>query len=170
MLFRSSTAFLTEFPEFLSDLVVMADNIQHFGDFNIRMKKSTDPIQKAFGAIIISMGFVQHLSGPTHCHSHTLDLVLSRGINIVDLVLPHNPGLSDHHIITFAIATNNLLRSQPRIIKSRAINSRTTQRFLDALPDSLHLPKDVGVRKLVKHLTDKLNVTVTRIYYPNDNN
>ena len=35
------TAFLTELPEFLSDLVVMADNIHIFGDFNIHMEKST---------------------------------------------------------------------------------------------------------------------------------
>ena len=34
------TAFLTEFPEFLSDLV-MADNNHIFGDFNIHMEKST---------------------------------------------------------------------------------------------------------------------------------
>ena len=49
------------------------------------MEKSTDPLQKAFGAIIDSVGFVQHVSGPTHCHSHTLDLVLSHLINVVDL-------------------------------------------------------------------------------------
>ena len=62
----------------------------------------------------------------------------NHGINVVDLnVFPHNPGLSDHHFITFAITTNNLLRPQLRSIKSHAINSQTTQRFLDALPDSL---------------------------------
>ena len=78
----------------------MADNIHIFGDFNIHMEKSIDPLQKAFGAIIDSVGFVQHVSGPTHCHSHTLDLVLSCGINVVDLnVFPHNPGLSHHHFI-----------------------------------------------------------------------
>ena len=37
----SYTAFLIEFPEFLSDLVVIADNILIFGDFNIPMEKST---------------------------------------------------------------------------------------------------------------------------------
>ena len=62
----------------------------------------------------------------------------------------------DHHFITFAIATNNLLRPQPKIIKSRAINSQTTQRFLDALPDS----KDVKVQKSVNHLTEELNLTL----------
>ena len=56
------TAFLIEFPEFLSDLVVIADNILIFGDFNIHMEKSTDSLQKAFGAIIDSVGFVQHVS------------------------------------------------------------------------------------------------------------
>ena len=50
------TAFLTEFPEILSDLVFIADNIQIFGDFHIHMEKSTDPLQKAFGAIIDSVG------------------------------------------------------------------------------------------------------------------
>ena len=50
------TAFLTEFPEFLSDLVVMTDNIHIFGEFNIHMEKSTDPLKKVFGAIIASMG------------------------------------------------------------------------------------------------------------------
>ena len=134
------TAFLIEFPELPSDLVVIADNILIFGDFYIHMEKSTDPHQKT---PIDSVGFVQHVSGPTHCHSHTLDLVLSHGINVVDLnVFPHNPGLSDHNFITFAIATNNLLRPQTTIIKSRAINSWTTQRFLDAHPGSLHLPKE----------------------------
>ena len=102
----------------------MADNIQIFGDLNIHMEKSTDPLQKAFGAIIDSVGFPQHDSGPTHCHSHTMDLGLSRGIIIVDLnVFPHNPGLSNHHFIMFEITTIHLLRPKPRIIKSRAINS-----------------------------------------------
>ena len=80
---------------------------------------------------------------------------------VVDLnVFPHNPGLSDHHFITFAIATNNLLRPQPRSIKSRAINSQTTQRFLDALPDSLCLLKDVRGQTSVNHLNEELNLTL----------
>ena len=59
------TAFLTEFPEFLSDLVVIAENIHIFGDFNIHMEKSTDPLQKAFGAIIDSVVLSLHNSART---------------------------------------------------------------------------------------------------------
>jgi hypothetical protein len=139
----------------------MADNILIFGDFNIHMEKSTDPLQKAFRAIIDSVGFVQHVFGPTHWHSHTLDLFLSCGINIVDLnVFPHNPGLLDHHFITSAFATNNLVRPQPRIIKSRAINSQTTQIFLEAIPDSSTYPRTSEYKKQVNHLTEELNVTL----------
>ena len=43
---------LSSLNSFLSDLVVIADNILIFGDFNIHTEKSTDPLQKAFGAII----------------------------------------------------------------------------------------------------------------------
>ena len=86
--------------------------------------------------------------------------IRSCNLNVVDLnVFPHNPGLSDHHCIKFAIATNNLLRPQPRSIKSHAINYQTTQRFHDALPDSLCLPKDVRGQKSVSHLTEELNLT-----------
>ena len=48
------------------------------------MEKSTDTLQKAFGAIIDSVGFAQFISGPMH---------------IVDLnVFPHNPGLPSHYV------------------------------------------------------------------------
>ena len=57
------TAFLTEFPEFVSDLVVMADHFLIFGDFNIHMERSTDPLQKAFRAITYSLP--QSYSGPS---------------------------------------------------------------------------------------------------------
>ena len=105
------TPFLTEF---LSDLVVMADNIHIFGDFNIHREKSTDSLQKAFRAIIDSMCLLT----PTHCHSHTLDLIVSCGINIVDLNgFPHNPGLSDHHCIKL----QQIISSDPNQGSSKAV-------------------------------------------------
>ena len=114
------TAFLTESPEFLSDLIVIADNILIL----IFTWKSPQTHSKRLSEPSSTQWVLSNMSGPTHCHSHTLDIVLSHGINVVALnVFPHNPGLSDHHFITFAIATNNLLRPQPRSIKSCAINS-----------------------------------------------
>jgi hypothetical protein len=114
------------------------------------MEKSTDPFQKAFGDIIDSVGFVQHLSEPTHCHTHTLDLILYHGIDSVylNVCFLHNPGLWIIHFIPFSIATNN---------------SQTTQRYPDALPDSLHLPEDIGVQQSVNNLAEDLNLTLRNI-------
>ena len=54
----------------------------------------------------------------------------------------------DHHFIMFAIATNNLLRSQPMIIKSCAINSQTTQSFLELERKWRHTKLEVYRRAL----------------------
>ena len=114
------TAFLTEFPEFLSDLVVMADNNLSLVTLIFTWKSPQTHSKKAFGAIIDSVGFVQHVSGPTHCHSHTPDQVLSHGINVVDLnVFPHNPGLSDHHFIRLQL--QQIICSDPNQGSSKVV-------------------------------------------------
>lgn len=53
-------------------------------------------LRSAFSNILDSVGFTQKVSGPTHCHNHTLDLVLTSGIEVdVDVfIAPHNPFLS----------------------------------------------------------------------------
>ena len=42
------TVSLTEVPEFLSDLAVMADNIHIFGDFNIYLRKAQRSLTTKF--------------------------------------------------------------------------------------------------------------------------
>ena len=62
--------------------------------------------------------------------------------------------------ILLHLQSQQIICSDPKQGSSKAINSQTTQRFLDDLPDSLHLPKDARVQKLVNHLTEELNVTL----------
>lgn len=47
-----------------------------------------------------SFKFTQHVSGHTHCRSHTLDLVFTHGLS-VDAVCSEDIFLSDHHCIFF---------------------------------------------------------------------
>ena len=94
--------FLTEFPEFLSNLVLKTDKIIIVGDFNIHVDNTNDSCSVAFISILNSIGFSQCVYQPNHCCDHTLDLVLSYGVKIENLtVLPRNPTLSDHNLITF---------------------------------------------------------------------
>ncbi len=47
-----------------------------------------------------SIGARQHVSGPTHCRNHTLDLILSHGIyvNGVEILL-QSDDISDHYLV-----------------------------------------------------------------------
>ncbi|XP_051234748.1 uncharacterized protein LOC127351330 [Dicentrarchus labrax] len=94
--------FISEFSEFLSSLVLKSDKVIIVGDFNIHVDVNNDSLSNAFISLIDSIGFCQNVNKPTHCFNHTLDLVLSCGIDIEHLIVfPHNPFLSDHYLITF---------------------------------------------------------------------
>ena len=96
--------FLSEFSEFLSSLVLKTDKIIIVGDFNIHVDIDNDSLSTAFISLIDSIGFSQTVHEPTHCFSHTLDLVLVYGIEIEHLIVyPQNPLLSDHYLISFEL-------------------------------------------------------------------
>ena len=96
--------FLSEFSEFLSSLVLKSNKVIIVGDFNIHVDNDADSLNIAFSSLLSSIGFSQCVHKPTHCFNHTLDLVLAYGVDIDNLlVLPHNPFLSDHYLLTFEI-------------------------------------------------------------------
>ncbi len=69
------TDFIKEFVDFLSELVLAADKVLIVGDFNIHVDNEKDALGSAFIDILNSIGVRQHVSGPTHCRNHTLDLI-----------------------------------------------------------------------------------------------
>ncbi len=75
------TDFIKEFADFLSELVLAADRVLIVGDFNIHVDNEKDALVSAFIDILNSIGVRQHVSGPTHSRNHTLDLILSHGID-----------------------------------------------------------------------------------------
>ena len=83
--------FLSEFSEFLSELVLKTDQIIIAGDFNIHVDVANDSLSSAFKSIIDSIGFTQHVNQPTHCLNHTLDLALTYGIDIENITIPTEP-------------------------------------------------------------------------------
>ena len=66
------------------------------------MDVDNDSLNTAFIALLDSIGFSQNVNETTHCYNHTLNLVLTYGIEVEHLIVfPHNPSLSDHYLITF---------------------------------------------------------------------
>ncbi len=67
------TDFIKEFADFLSELVLAAEKVLIFADFNIHVDNVKDALGSAFIDILNSIGVRQHVSGPTHSRNHTLD-------------------------------------------------------------------------------------------------
>ncbi len=75
------TDFIKEFGDFLSELRLAADKVLIVSDFNICVDNEKDALGSTFIDILNSIGVRQHVSGPTHCQNHTLDLIQSHGID-----------------------------------------------------------------------------------------
>ncbi|CAL8387295.1 unnamed protein product [Boreogadus saida] len=63
-----------------------------------------------------TLGFKQLVQHPTHIGGNTLDLVLTRGVDIADLVVSsYTSALSDHFLLTFQVVWWNELPANVRI-------------------------------------------------------
>uniref|UniRef100_A0A3P9AYQ0 HD domain-containing protein n=1 Tax=Maylandia zebra TaxID=106582 RepID=A0A3P9AYQ0_9CICH len=71
------TEFLSDFSDFISDLVLSSDKIIIVGDFNIHVDAKNDSLNMAFNLLLDSIGFSQNVKEPTHHFNHTLDLVFN---------------------------------------------------------------------------------------------
>uniref|UniRef100_A0A669FAZ4 Reverse transcriptase domain-containing protein n=1 Tax=Oreochromis niloticus TaxID=8128 RepID=A0A669FAZ4_ORENI len=124
------TEFLSDFSDFLSDLVLSSDKIIIVGDFNIHVDAKNDSLNIAFNLLLDSIGFSQNVKEPTHHFNHTLDLVLTYGIETEHLtVFPENPLLSDHFLITFTFTIIDYTAVESRLYQSRCLSESAVTKF-----------------------------------------
>ncbi len=72
------------------------------------------------------------MHGPTHNHGHTLDLFISRGLNISSIVIK-DIALSDHFCIFFDILISVTTESRSVSVRKRCINENTSALFMKAI-------------------------------------
>ncbi|XP_050967090.1 uncharacterized protein LOC127166056 [Labeo rohita] len=130
------TDFLKEFADFISELVLATDKVLIVGDFNIHVDIENDALAAAFTDILNSIGVRQHVSGPTHCQNHTLDLILSHGIDVNAVeILQQSDDISDHYLVSCILQMTKTVNSTPYYKYGRTITSTTKDCFLSNLPD-----------------------------------
>ncbi|KAL0148144.1 hypothetical protein M9458_056546 [Cirrhinus mrigala] len=129
------TDFLKEFADFISELVLATDKVLIVGDFNIHVDVENDALAAAFTDILNSIGVRQHVSGPTHCRNHTLDLILSHGIDVSAEILQQSDDISDHYLVSCILQITKTVNSTPYYKYGRTITSTTKDCFLSNLPD-----------------------------------
>ncbi len=119
------TDFIKEFADFLSELVLAADKVLIVGDFNIHVDNGKDALGSEFTDIHRhSIGVKQHVSGPTHCRNHTLDLILSHAIDVNGVeILQQNDDISDHYLVLCKLHIAKTVNSTPCYKYGRTITS-----------------------------------------------
>lgn len=132
---RAYSEFLTEFSEFLSSTVLNCNKVI-VGDFNVYVDVQSDCLNKAFSALIDDIGFTQNVnvSIPTHQDGHTLDLILTYGVEIHDLnVIPQNPKISDHCLLTFQFEIEDYSPTKDKIQIKRILSERTVLKYKEII-------------------------------------
>ncbi len=130
------TDFIKQFGDFLSELVLAADKVLIVGDFKIHIDNEKDALGSAFLDILNSIGVRQHVSGPAHCRNHTLDLILSHGIDVNGVeVLQQSNNISYHYLVLCKHHISKAVNSTPSYKYGRTITSTTKDCFVSNLPD-----------------------------------
>ncbi len=123
-----------EFADFLSELVLAADKVLIVGDFNIHVDNEKDLLGSACIYILNSIGVI---GGPTHCRNHTLNLILSHGIDVSGVeILQQSDDISDHYLVLCIFHIAKAVKPTPCYKYGRTITSNTKDCFINNLPDS----------------------------------
>ncbi len=120
--------------------MLAADKVLIVGDVNTHVDHEKDALGSAFLDILNSIGVRQHVSGPTHCWNHTLDLIMSHGIDVNGVeVLQQSDDISDHYLVLCKLHIAKAVNSTPSYKYGRTITSTTKDCFVSNLPDFLSI-------------------------------
>jgi len=96
---NSTQGFFDDFYDLLERLATYSAPLLIVGDFNIDVGDTTDTGAGKLHEILTTYGLSQHIRSSTHRHGHTLDLLITRDDQAVN-VLPTDPALlSDHSFV-----------------------------------------------------------------------
>ncbi|KAJ0002712.1 hypothetical protein NQD34_007861 [Periophthalmus magnuspinnatus] len=79
------------------------DGLVITGDFNVHVDNVFDRNAKELSSVLETFGLTQHVSEPTHNRGHTLDLLITKGVNISNVNVA-DVALSDHFCVFFDLS------------------------------------------------------------------
>ncbi len=138
---KYSPAFVEEFTELLSMISSEFDCFAVAGDFNIHIDNAEIKTTKEIITVLNIFDLIQHVHGPTHNRGHTLDLLISRGLNISSIVIK-DVALSDHFCIFFDILISVTTESRSVSVRKRCINENTSVLFMEAISSTPRISAD----------------------------
>ncbi len=102
--------------------MVNVDKALIVGDFDIHVDNTNDALGLAFTDLINSFGVKQNVTGPTHHFNHTLDLIISHGIDLTDRdIVPQSDDVTDHFLVSCMLHITDINYMDPRYRPGRII-------------------------------------------------
>lgn len=130
----------------------------------MHIDNESDKSAKDFIFLLTDLGFTQHVSGPTHDRGHTLDLVITRGLNVnVNILSVMNVVLSDHFCIEFTVCLPVPLGQNDRLVKKRYLTPDATEKFTELINNFPIYAHSFSVDELVITFNNKLRSTLDSI-------
>ena len=126
-----SSDFFNELTELLSIITTEFNALIIAGDFNIHVDNTEDNRAKELSVLLDVFELQQHVKPPTHNRGHTLDLIITKGLDISNVTVT-DIALSDHFCIFFDIAVFPSTQTIPETIFKRHINENTNALFVEA--------------------------------------
>lgn len=102
----STKDFIQQFTELIGNIATNYDCFLLVGDFNIHVCCPSNPLSHEVLNLIDKI-LIYPSGSKTHFQGHTLDLVLSYGLDMTDIVFS-DVLLSDHKPILFSLTLSNL--------------------------------------------------------------
>ena len=157
----SKALFLTEISELLSICSTKYDRTLIIGDINLHLDTVSNTVTMDFLQVLHSFDFSQHVVGPTHKHGHTLDVVISRGLNInMDRIID-KPELSDHCLVCFNMAVSGLEQNNNEVtLKKRFFSPSAANDFPHHFICASPFPAQSSVNEMVQNLNCKLETAL----------
>ncbi len=104
--------------------------------FNIHVDNANYVLGIAFTDLINSFGVKQNITGPTHHFKHTLDFIISHGIDLNDIdIVPQSDDATDHFLVSCMLHITDINYMAPRYHPGRTIVPATKDRLTNNLPD-----------------------------------
>ena len=154
---RYSANFLDEFTQLLSIICIDFISLIIAGDVIIHVDNTNDKNARELLHTVENFGLTQHVSGPTHSKGHTLDLLMSKGLDIWK-VFVSDVALSDHYCISFEMSVTDVIHTRSDVTLRRYINENTCTSFIQAF-----LATPALTPNPVSNLVDTFNAKLTNI-------
>ncbi|XP_013859206.1 RNA-directed DNA polymerase from mobile element jockey [Austrofundulus limnaeus] len=159
---KTTRGFISELSDFLTGIFLKYDRVLILGDFNLHVCCPDKPLVHDFLNLIHSFNLVQNVVGPTHQQGHTLDLVLSHGLSVLNPEIG-DATVSDHKHIFFEISLSHAPKSPAPARSCRIFNNSTAALFSSAFTSTAGIARETSAYDSTQELLSSHNETCTKI-------